>query len=52
MPRPHAPGIAIVRQGVELPARRASEHRDERRLAELRDLADGLDASDDGASRR
>ncbi len=46
MPRAHAPGIAVVRQGMELPARRASEHRDERRLAELGDLANGLDASE------
>ena len=39
----HRPGIAVVGERVEVPARRPAEHRDERRLGELGDLADGRD---------
>lgn len=38
------PGISVVREGVEVAARRLPEHRDERRLGALDDLADGRDA--------
>ena len=40
---PHRPGIAVVGQRVEVPARRPAEDRDQRRLGELGDLADGRD---------
>ena len=39
----HRPRIAIVRERVEVPARRAAEHRHERILGEPRDLADRRD---------
>jgi len=39
----HWPGIAVVRKGMEVPARCSTEHRLERRLGDLRDLADGLE---------
>ena len=41
----HAPAIAVVRQRVELAARRPAEHRHERVLRELGDLADRPDPS-------
>ena len=37
----HSPEIAVVGEGVEVAARRLTKDRDERRLGELRYLADG-----------
>ncbi len=42
-PRPHAAAIVVVGERVEVTAGGAPEHRDERVLRELRDLADGPD---------
>ena len=41
--RPHAAAVVVVRQCVEVPARRASEHRHERLLRQLGHLADRPD---------
>jgi hypothetical protein len=41
---PHRTGIPVVREGVEVPARRSPEQLDEVRLGVSGDLADGRDA--------
>ncbi len=41
----HGPRIAVVRERMQVPARRAAEQRNQHRLSEQRDLADGVDAA-------
>ena len=41
--RPDTPSVVVVRERVQVPARGAAEHRDERLLRELRDLTDRPD---------
>ena len=48
----HRPGIAVVREGVQVAARRPPDHRDELGLAQRGDLADGRDPAARGAGRR
>ena len=50
--RPDAPRIAVVGEGVEMAAPPPAQDRDERRLSELRDLADGHQGPVRAASRR
>ena len=42
---PHRPGVAVVREGVQVPARRPPQQRDQRPLTELGHLADGHEPS-------
>ena len=44
-PDTHGARIPVVRKGVQLPARRTPEHRDEQRLVETGDLPDGADST-------